>query len=82
MNAKVDRLTQKHKKLKRRYQTLQDDLYIDDNKEIQSNISQTNEPHKLPAQQEEPQQEVQRQNVPVRSIKKNKNGWRSQIAFL
>ena len=30
LNSKVDKLMNKHKKLKRRYQTLQNDLYIED----------------------------------------------------
>lgn len=85
MNAKVDRLMQKHKKLKRRYQTLQDDLYVDS-----EDISQT-EPQKLPLQQE-PQQEVQQPlatqesatqpKVTTRSVRSVKNGGRSQITFL
>ena len=35
LNAKVDRLMSKHKKLKRKYQTLQSDIYVDDD-EIES----------------------------------------------
>ena len=80
LNAKVDRLMQKHKKLKRRYQTLQDDLYVDDAEEIQSNIPQT-EPQKLHPQEVQ-QEELQQPKVPVRSSRNIKNGWRSQVAFL
>ena len=95
LNAKVERLMQKHKKLKRRYQTLQDDLYIDSEAELAKNndseVIQQNIPQKT-IQLEETQQEETQQNIPVRSSRNIKNGssagsssargWRSQIAFL
>ena len=90
LNAKVERLMQKHKKLKRRYDTLQDDLYIDSEAELATNndseVIQQNIPQKT-IQLEETQQEETQQNIPVRSSRNIKNGssargWRSQIAFL
>ena len=86
LNAKVDRLTQKHKKLKRRYQTLQDDLYIDSETEFTTG-NDSEEIHQEEPKQEvqslkEPQQEVQPLKVPTRSVRSVKNGWRSQVAFI
>ena len=95
LNAKVERLMHKHKKLKRRYQTLQDDLYIDSETELATNndseVIQQNI-HQKTIQLEETQQEETQQNIPVRSSRNIKNGssagsssargWRSQIAFL
>ena len=34
LNSKIDKLTAKHKKLKKKYQTLQNDVYVDDADEI------------------------------------------------
>ena len=34
LNSKVDRLMQKHKKLKRKYQALQNDIYVDDDEDV------------------------------------------------
>ena len=43
LNAKIDRLMSKHKKLKRKYQTLQNDIYIEDD-EIESTKHTVGEP--------------------------------------
>ena len=63
LNAKVERLMQKHKKLKRRYQTLQDDLYIDSEAELSTNndseVIQQNIPQKMPQLEETQQEETQ-----------------------
>ena len=63
LNAKVDRLMTKHKKLKRKYQTLQSDIYIDDDEldteplvQMRSTVKQTvnDEPINEEAINEEP----------------------------
>lgn len=43
LNSKVDKLMSKHKKLKRKYQTLCTDLYVDDNDN--DNINENNSTH-------------------------------------
>ncbi len=45
LNSKVDRLMQKHKKLKRKYQALQNDIYVDDDEEVvhEQNIDEERE---------------------------------------
>ena len=43
LNSKVDKLMSKHKKLKRKYQTLCTDLYVDDNDN--DNINENNSSH-------------------------------------
>lgn len=54
---------QKHKKLKRRYQTLQYDLYIDSEAELSTNndseVIQQNIPQKMPQLEETQQEETQ-----------------------
>ena len=94
LNAKVKKLMHKQKKLKRRYQTLQDDIYVDDSEETPQNIPQeknsqnsspSSEPEVFP--QPPPLAEqgsaTQPQNVNIkRNVRSVKNGWRSQIAFL
>lgn len=74
LNAKVEKLMYKQKKLKRKYQNLQNDIYVDD-----SEVSpiENNE-----GVQEEPKQEVPQPRAPQRSVRSVKHGWRSQVAFL
>ena len=92
MNAKIDRLTQKHKKLKRRYQTLQDDLYVEFGdqgysiKDSEENV-QNNKPSEPieTSNQDTNENNLEPQRVVSRTIKNSKNvknGWRSQVLFL
>ena len=93
LNAKVEKLMHKQKKLKRRYQTLQDDIYVDDSEETPQNIpqekiSQNSSPSSEPEVVSQPPlaeqgSATQPQNVNIkRNVRSVKNGWRSQIAFL
>lgn len=82
LNAKVDRLMTKHKKLKRKYQAMQNDIYVEDAEdescEVGTNVSQNEtkieqtEPDVLPTK-------PTYQAVYPQAVKK---GWRSQITFL
>ena len=59
LNSKVDRLMQKHKKLKRKYQTLQNDIYVDDDEyvihEKQVELAESPEQQKQPERAESPE---------------------------
>ena len=88
LNAKVDRLMTKHKKLKRKYQTLQNDIYVDDDDIETVNIA---EPKEEPNKQEpknEPIKQVPPPRPNVQSIrqiptsKPNRQNWRSQLRYL
>ena len=72
---------QKHKKLKRRYQTLQDDLYIEDDN-LADPINKENTT--ISDIHSEPNSE-QQNNTQIITHMKNPNinrNWRNQIAFL
>ena len=64
LNSKVDRLMQKHKKLKRKYQTLQNDIYVDDDEDVihekQVELAESPEQQTQPERAESPElREVQ-----------------------
>lgn len=83
LNAKVEKLMQKHKKLKRRYQTLQDDLYIEDDN-LADPIQINKENTTISDIHSEPNSE-QQNNTQIITHMKNPNinrNWRNQIAFL
>ena len=89
MNTKIDRLTQKHKKLKRRYQTLQYDLYVYSEDQVYSiKDSEENVQNNQPSEHIETNNQdadsniLEPQRVATRTIKNTKNGWRSQVLFL
>ena len=93
LNAKVEKLMHKQKKLKRRYQTLQDDIYVDDSEDAQPLASQESASQPTIPQEKNSQNEnisepevvpqTPSQNVNIkRNVRSVKNGWRSQIAFL
>ena len=87
LNAKVDRLMTKHKKLKRKYQTLQNDIYIDDDEietikpssneptsnEPTSNEPTSNEPTSIPTIQSTQQMQLQ---------STTRQNWRSRLRYL
>lgn len=62
LNSKVDRLMQKHKKLKRKYQALQNDIYVDDDEEVvhEQNIDEEREKPSVEIKNNEPQPERER----------------------
>ena len=66
LNSKVDRLMQKHKKLKRKYQALQNDIYVDDDEEVvhEQNIDEEREKPSVEIKNNEPQPEREREPQP------------------
>ena len=89
LNAKVEKLMAKHKKLKRRYQSLQNDIYIDDN-DVASNDVQTNEPvdvkiddkpkETVDEKVDEPKTPNQKQqNAYVQPVSRS---WRARLTYL
>ena len=88
LNAKVDKLMTKHKKLKRKYQSLQNDIYAEDEEVV------------VPQQIKEPEQEVvenkdenksevvnepstqQQQQQTQQHVYNKRNNWRSRLSYL
>ena len=87
LNAKVDRLMTKHKKLKRRYQALQNDIYVDDEEfnELQGKAHEVEEPvvnNEVEAKTNEEQKE-QVKNQPNAYVQPvSTRGWRSRLTYL
>ena len=90
LNAKVDRLMSKHKKLKRKYQTLQSDIYVDDD-EIEAikqpvNNEPINEPVNEPVNEPineppTPTPNIQTTQQMITSTPTRQN-WRSRLRYL
>ena len=95
LNSKVDRLMQKHKKLKRKYQALQNDIYVDDDEEVvhEQNIDEEREKPSVEIknnerafspelQRSEPQPE--REPQPQRNVyvRQSRASWRNNITYL
>ena len=91
LNSKVDKLMNKHKKLKRRYQNLQQDIYEDDaenetnletseiQQEIPQELSQGNNSIRSPANYSNHNPtEIPQGNNSLRS----QRGWRSRLTYL
>jgi len=77
LNSKFDKLYTKHKKLKKKYYNLRDDIYVDDN-EIES-------PTDIEPQRSEPQQEQPEPESPKHVYTpppRIGNNWRSRVQFL
>lgn len=89
LNAKVDRLMSKHKKLKRKYQTLQNDIYIDDDEletvkpttNLEPVIEQISEPTPTSIVQEPASTPIV-QNVQQMTTTPIRQNWRSQLRYL
>ena len=85
LNAKVDKLMAKHKKLKRRYQTLQNDIYAEDDevtvpqtiKEPETHNEQVNEPVHEPVHE----QQIYEQQIQQPVYNKRMN-WRTKLTYL
>lgn len=77
LTSKIERLTQKHKKLKHRYNDLQHDLYVDDN-------DNDNEPVNKTFNEEQEQEEQQpTPPIPQQTINHNRRvSWINQITIL
>ena len=90
LNAKIDRLMSKHKKLKRKYQTLQNDIYIDED-EIESTKHTVEEPivnepivnepivNEQPIIQEPPTTPIINN---IQSSTATRQNWRSRLRYL
>ena len=81
LNSKVDKLMAKHKKLKRRYQSLQNDLYVEDD-DVEQPVNQIpNEPS-----EDQPNEPVIEQvNEPARLnsyVQPVQRSWRSRLTYL
>ena len=95
LNAKVDRLMSKHKKLKRKYQTLQSDIYVDDD-EIETikqpvNNEPINEPVNEPVNEPINNEPINEPPTPTPNIQTTqqmitstptRQNWRSRLRYL
>lgn len=86
LNAKVDRLMSKHKKLKRRYQALQSDIYVDDSETGRVADDSADERCEVETRDEQNEQKIEQTKsdiAPVRTVPQHiQRGWRSQVTFL
>lgn len=89
LNAKVDRLMSKHKKLKRKYQTLQNDIYIDDDEietvkptaNVEPVIEQISEQTSTSIVQEPPSTPIVH-NVQQMTTTPTRQNWRARLRYL
>lgn len=92
LNSKVDKLMTKHKKLKRKYQTLSADIYVDDNEEAnesppstenKNKTTSTEDKNKTPSN-EEPINEQPKNNPQTITTKhiRQRSSWRNQLNYL
>ena len=77
LNAKVDKLMTKHKKLKRRYQALQNDIYVDDEEVEEPVVSEGVE---AKTNEEQKEQVKNQPNAYVQPV--STRGWRSRLTYL
>ena len=89
LNSKVDKLMSKHKKLKRKYQTLCTDLYVDDNDNINENNSthdndNINEHKQTISQNEDNSNDdyIPKPQTPQINRRIKKISWRDQIKYV
>ena len=86
LNSKVDRLMQKHKKLKRKYQALQNDIYVDDDEEAvhEQNIDEEREKPSVEIKNNEQEREPQPEPQPQRNVyvRQSRASWRNNITYL
>ena len=85
LNSKVDKLMTKHKKLKRKYQTLSADIYVDDNEETPNESPpSTEDKNKTPSTNEEPINEQPKNNSQTMTTKhiRQRSSWRNQLNYL
>ena len=92
LNAKVDKLMTKHKKLKRKYQSLQNDIYAEDEdvvvpqqiKEPEQEVVENKDENKNevvnePSTQQQQIQQTQQIQQPVYN---KRNNWRTRLSYL
>ena len=77
LNAKVDKLMTKHKKLKRRYQALQNDIYVNDEEVEEPVVSEEVE---AKTNEEQKEQVKNQPNAYVQPV--STRGWRSRLTYL
>ena len=90
LNSKVDKLMSKHKKLKRKYQTLCTDLYVDDNdndniNENNSSHDNDSDKHKQTISQNEDNSNddyIPKPQTPQINRRIKKISWRDQIKYV
>ena len=77
---------QKHKKLKRKYQALQNDIYVDDDEEVvhEQNIDEEREKPSVEIKNNEPEREQEREPQPQRNVyvRQSRASWRNNITYL
>ena len=84
LNSKVDKLMTKHKKLKRKYQTLSADIYVDDNEETPTESPPSTEDKNKTQTNEEPINEQSKnspQTITTKHIRQ-RSSWRNQLNYL
>ena len=89
LNSKVDKLMTKHKKLKRKYQSLSADIYVEDNEEIHNE-----QPHDDDDKQTDDKNKSHTNDEPINEQHKNilrnitsknirqRSSWRNQLNYL
>ena len=84
LNAKVDKLMTKHKKLKRKYQSLQNDIYADEDEISVPQTIKEPEPVNVEVKNEvKDEPPVQQQQQPVQQPVYNKRmNWRQRLSYL
>ena len=92
LNSKVDKLMTKHKKLKRKYQTLSADIYVDDNEEANESSPSTENKNKTTSNEDknktpstdEPINEQPKNNPQTITTKhiRQRSSWRNQLNYL
>ena len=89
LNNKVEKLMTKHKKLKRKYQSLQNDIYIDDEDVETVKHTPTNETPNEPINEpttetinEQPPTEPINQTVIIQQSSNTRSNWRSRLRYL
>ena len=83
LNAKVDKLMMKHKKLKRKYQTLQNDIYAEDDEiSTPQQIEEPNTEVKNEIVNEPPQMQQMQPPVQQQPITNKRMNWRARLSYL
>ena len=78
LNSKVDKLMAKHKKLKRRYQTLQNDIYVDED-DIKNDVVAVDNNKELNTTKQNDTEQEQEHVTFDKSIRRN---WRFQVKYI
>ena len=82
LNAKVDRLMTKHKKLKRKYQAMQNDIYVEDAEDESCGVGTKIELNEAKIDKTEPDVLPTKPTYQTVYPQATKRGWRSQVTFL